>query len=84
MRRRRHTWYMIPIGYGRAETRLTTPAAEPIPQQALLWGGFRCRSEGATQGSLHQLVLACPCFSLVFRVVTLGPINPLFTLELTF
>ena len=56
VRRRRHAWFMIPIGYGRAETLLPIPAAEPIPQQALLWGGFWCRSEGATQGSLHLVV----------------------------
>ena len=60
----------IPIGCVRAETRLSTPAAEPIPQQALLWGGFRCRSEGATQGSLHHLGLGS---SFIFSVVACVP-----------
>ena len=90
---RRQAWFMIPIGYGRAETLLATPAAEPIPKQALLWGGFSCRIEEATQGSLHHLVLvsSClsfvlrvlvlvsPCLSFVLRVLAPGPTTPLFT-----
>ena len=60
---------VIPIGCVRAETRLSTPAAEPIPQQALLWGRFWCCSEGATQGSLHQLIVNLVSLSLVLVLV---------------